>query len=74
MFDGDKRLVDLGKTQKTHARNGWFARFVETMRFGMAGSGTFGPSSLKLGSGLPSVFANQDMMMELLHRVVRRYE
>jgi|SRR6266850_2277830 len=45
----------------THARKGRFARLVETMRFGMAGSGTFGPSSVKLGSGLPSGFDIQDM-------------
>jgi hypothetical protein len=47
--------------QRTHARKGLFARFVETIRFGMAGSGTFGPSSVKLGSGLPSGFDIQDM-------------
>ena len=66
MVDGDERFAGLGKIQGTHARKGRFARFVETMRFGMAGSGTFGSSSLKLGSGLPSIFANQDMMMQLL--------
>jgi hypothetical protein len=62
------RLVSLRKVQRTHARKGRFARFVDTMRFGMAGSGTFGSSSLKLGSGLPSIFANQDMMMQSLHK------
>ena len=63
MIDGDERLVGLKKIQRAHARKGRFARFVETIRFGMAGSGTFGSSSLKLGSGLPSIFANQDMTM-----------
>lgn len=29
----------------------------------MAGSGTFGPSSLKLGSGLPSMFEIQDIVV-----------
>lgn len=48
---------------RTHAKKGWFARLVETMRFGMAGSGTLGPSSLKLGSGLPSMFVIQDMVV-----------
>ena len=50
------------KKGETHARNGWFARLVETIRSGMAGSGTLGPSSLKVGSGLPSMLAIQDMI------------
>ncbi len=56
------------KVCETHARNGWFARLVETIRSGMAGSGTFGPSSLKLGSGLPSMFVIQDMLFEIDYR------
>jgi hypothetical protein len=56
----------LWTVRKTHARNGWFARLVETIRSGMAGSGTFGPSSLKLGSGLPSMFEIQDIFSFLL--------
>lgn len=54
----------MARKGKTHFKNGWFARLVETIRSGMAGSGTLGPSSLKLGSGFPSGFVIQDIVVD----------
>jgi hypothetical protein len=62
-------FVAMGNDE-TYFRNGWFARLVETIRFGMAGSGTLGPSSLKLGSGFPSMFVIHDMLVVVLQVLV----
>lgn len=46
---------------RTYDKKGLFAFLVDTIRLGIDGSATLGESSLKFGSGLPSMFVSQDM-------------